>query len=255
VHLGKDVQIVNHSCYPDDSAEPGESDVWRLYLKVYRTMSHVAIREPVSFALMSRAGIAATQSFDCLPLTVARHGAARWEPRRDDVVLAGSAALRDEDLPPWVEFVERLGATGRRVRVLIGASMYPADDDAGFLHRLSAGVSRPVEIVRAASLADWLDTIAGAAAVVSGRFHYSIAAAALGTPFVLLGSNSPKNLGLAERLGVLPPLPLDAPGLADQLIARVEALGAEGEDPARAADRLAGLCADAEKNFLALPPV
>ena len=38
--------------------------------------------------------------------------------------------------------------------------------------------------------------------LVSGRFHYSIAAAWLGTPFIALDSNTPKMDGLMQTLGL-----------------------------------------------------
>ena len=52
----------------------------------------------------------------------------------------------------------------------------------------------------------WLDCIGRARQLVSGRFHHSIAAAFLGTPFVLMESNTPKNQALAKIFKMAPPL-------------------------------------------------
>lgn len=73
-------------------------------------------------------------------------------------------------------------------------------------------------VSRVASLKDWLTTIAEARLLVSGRFHHSIAAAFLGTPFVVLESNTPKNTALCRELGLAPPLSWAAEDLCDVLI-------------------------------------
>jgi polysaccharide pyruvyl transferase WcaK-like protein len=90
--------------------------------------------------------------------------------------------------------------------------------------------------------------------LVSGRFHHTIAAACLNTPFVLLGSNTPKNAGLAETLGVPAPLALDSPGFVEALISRTEAAREGGSPPEdEGARRAAGLRELALENFSGLP--
>jgi polysaccharide pyruvyl transferase WcaK-like protein len=222
--------------------------LWRLYRKVYEAVDFVALREPESFGLMSHAGISAVESFDCLPLYIARHFTTSGS-RRDEIVVAGSVALRESDVAAWTAFAERVKARGTALRVLIGASMLPAADDAEFVRRLVRESPDAWEVVEADRMEQWLDTLARAAVVVSGRFHHTIAAATLGTPFVLLESNTQKNAGLASVLGAPPPKPLDAADLVEQLVA--------GVDSARAprADLAAELCAAAMRNFLRLPPL
>lgn len=252
--LAKTVQLVNHSCYPEGATAANDSERWRLYRKVYAAADFVAIREPDSHALMAQAGIPATLSFDCLPLSI-RRLTPTTERRGDEVVIAGSVASREEDMRAWITFAERMALAGMSVRVLTGASMLPAADDLAFAQALKRGAPRVVELVEADTLEWWLETLARAAVVVSGRFHHTIAAATLGTPFVLLDSNTPKNSGLARVLGSPPPLSLDTPDLADQLTARAEdALRHHGAyaAPARA-DLAEQLCEGALRNFLALP--
>ena len=253
-HLGKSVQLINHSCYPDRQSESNDSERWRLYRKVYAAADFVALREPESHGLMTRAGIDAVQSFDCLPLTI-RRLAVTTERHRDEVVIAGSVAWREDDLRPWITFAERMALAGMGVRVLTGASMLPSADDVAFAHALKQGAPRVVELVEADSLEWWLETLARAAVVVSGRFHHTIAAATLGTPFVLLDSNTPKNRGLARVLGSAPPLSLDAPDLAGELTACAEdALRHRGSYATAARNDLAeSLCEQASRNFLGLP--
>jgi tetratricopeptide (TPR) repeat protein/polysaccharide pyruvyl transferase WcaK-like protein len=254
-HLGKGVQIVNHSCYPDESDGSSESPAWALYARVYSALDHVVIREPVSHERMTRAGLTATLGGDCLPLAAAKHRAARGRLEREGVVLAGSVALREADLPAYAALGESLLARRVPVTILTGADLFPALEEEAFASTLAARLpgSRRLE---ATSLPEWFDALAGAAAVVSGRFHHTLAAASFGTPFVLLGSNSPKNAGLAAMLDAAHPVPLDAPDLAGTLVRETAAaLEAPGGDDAAAERRLAALCELALRNFDRLPPV
>ena len=85
---------------------------------------------------------------------------------------------------------------------------------------------------------------------MSGRFHHSIAAAYLGTPFVLCASNTPKNNALLEELGLSKPLSYDEPELGAAMIDRSERV----IDTTMVDDeRLAALAARSELNFTGLP--
>jgi polysaccharide pyruvyl transferase WcaK-like protein len=153
----------------------------------------------------------------------------------------------------WADYVNRMTRHGRRVTVLTGASMFPARDDRDLVRALKRRVAGPLEVIDAVSAGEWLDAIARAAVVVSGRFHHTIAAATLGTPFVLVESNTPKNAGLARMLDAAPPLALGRPGLVDDLVSRTEeAIQAGPRPPDSHRAQVARLCALAEKNFLGL---
>jgi polysaccharide pyruvyl transferase WcaK-like protein len=68
---------------------------------------------------------------------------------------------------------------------------------AATLQRVAGGY---FHLVNATSELEWLRTIASAELLVSGRFHHSIAAAFLDTPFIIMESNTPKIAGLMQRL-------------------------------------------------------
>ena len=251
-YLGTRVQLINHSCYPPAADLASAAPAARLYRKVYEAADFVAVREPESLARLSAAGIPATEAFDCLPLHVARHfplGSRRSGKR---VVIAGSVAARASDAANYAALTAALAARGFSVTALTGANLFPAADDREFVAALAKAPGARFEHLEADSLELWLDTIASAALLVSGRFHHTIAAAALGTPFVLLESNTPKNAGLARVLGAPPPLSFDAPEAGAELLARAE--GALDEKPRESrAERLERLAELARGNFLALP--
>jgi Flp pilus assembly protein TadD len=195
--LGRRVHIVNHSCYPSTSGTALDA----LYRKVYATAAFVAVREEQSLARLAALGINATASFDCLPLFVARHPVRVTRAARR-VVMAGCVQLDAPMLDLLARMASEVLAAGYELVFLAGANAWPAQDDAQLLAALQPRLRGRYRLVAATSEAEWLGTIAGAAALVSGRFHHSIAAACVGTPLLLAGSNTRKNEGLIDRLGL-----------------------------------------------------
>jgi polysaccharide pyruvyl transferase WcaK-like protein len=223
-HLGKIVHIINHSCYPQDSLEMSLSPIWEIYKKVYSAMDFIAIREPASCALMRRAGVPAILSFDCLPLFITGKYEYISHKKSDTIIIAGSVAWQDVSLPVVSSYIDHLKRLGFHVQVLTGSSMLRASDDDTFVKDLLQHCSGDWEIIEVDSINKWLDTIAQASLLVSGRFHHTIAAAVLDTPFILLESNTPKNAGLAQCLGVSAPLSYDSPDLFTQLLDRTHSI-------------------------------
>ncbi len=195
--LGKSVHIVNHSCYPDDS--PAGLSV---YKEVYRWMDFVAVREPLSHRLPGQDDEDAELSFDCLPLFLQAYPQLINSSSGNYVVIAGSAAYGEAGIEPLATAVRRLSKSGVRSVFLFGASAYVAADELRFGRLLVQACENKLEIVHARSEYEWLQTIAGSAALISGRFHHTIAAAFTRTPFLVTPSNSKKIQGLTEALGL-----------------------------------------------------
>ena len=94
VHLNKQVHIINHSCYPDDTLTVTDNEAYRLYRKVYEQIDHIAVREPVSAHLLAQMGMSVTLSFDCLPLFIDRYynRTGNLKATVPTIVIAGSVA-------------------------------------------------------------------------------------------------------------------------------------------------------------------
>jgi polysaccharide pyruvyl transferase WcaK-like protein len=250
-HLGKEVHIINHSCYPEDSLNRSDFSRWDFYRKVYAVADSVAVREPISYRLLKDAGMSAVPAFDCIPLFVRKHYAA---PRRRDarkVLIAGSVAWSRSSLSEFARYFRGMLRMGYEVSVLTGARLLPAEDDQIFLKELRSVCAGGWRVKHAQSMDEWLNAIAGAGVLVSGRFHHTIAAAVLGTPFILFESNTPKNAGIALALGTPPPLSYAVPNLADILMQKTQsALTSDQQRPYQElSDRLCDLAAT---NFAAL---
>lgn len=199
--LDRPVHMINHSCFPDGTAGTGSTAAQMLYKKVYECLDFVAVREAASARLLAGMGIEATQSFDCLPLFVDERFERGPGAARNNVVIAGSVAWAAGDVVPRLgRFVEAMRDAGHPVEVLVGADSLMAGDDVQFVEALGQAMGGGLDLVAAGSELEWLSTIADAALLVSGRFHHSIAAAFVDTPFIVMESNTPKIAGLMEML-------------------------------------------------------
>jgi polysaccharide pyruvyl transferase WcaK-like protein len=251
--LGKTVHIVNHSCYPDGTNVAKESPVFALYRKVYQEMDFIAVREPVSAKLVADMGITATESFDCLPLFVREHAAQlQRDPRQTakTVVIGGSVAWGHTGAALAIgELIVKLHQGGLLPIVLIGADAHMAADDVQFAATLQRVAAGHFVLVNATSELEWLRTIANAELLISGRFHHTIAAACLGTPFIVMESNTPKIAGLLHRLESQSFVSVTRQGFGAELFDRARQLLAQRDAGLISAEVRENLIALAERNF------
>jgi polysaccharide pyruvyl transferase WcaK-like protein len=136
---------------------------------------------------------------------------------------------------------------GFKIKFLYGAVAYPAKDDREFIAFVASKLNFKLEVHEAKTVNDWLNCIESAAIFISGRFHHTIAAAVLGTPYIILASNTPKVDGLAQVLNCEPVLRYDTANLSDILEARCEALM-----QIKMPNILDKLCSMATRNFAGL---
>ncbi len=222
--FGKPVHIVNHSCYPEDRDAITDTLSNALYKKVYQQVSSIAIREPVSAALLQQLGLPVIQSFDCLPLYIDAHTLPDRQRDPRHVVIAGSVSWNQDYLHMLANFINTLRPRGYRFTLLTGARAHAAVDDQRLSQALSNMDIDGLTTHEARSTREWLQVIADAALLLSGRFHHSIAAAFVGTPLIALDSNTPKVRGLMQMLGFPEPLNDSDPEIAGKLMERFEAV-------------------------------
>ncbi|ROO29632.1 polysaccharide pyruvyl transferase family protein [Salinisphaera orenii] len=263
--LGRPVDLVNHSCYPQDTTEVADDALLAIYRRAYEAVRFVAVREPLSHALVARwLRRDARESFDCLPLYIeAQPPAPTSAPR--GLVFATSVIWQRAWASVQVDVMARLAEQGHALTVLVGSAGARNHEDAAFLRDLQRAWRRralrsgrfwrrpPWRVVDAASLDEWLGLIADSRLLVSGRFHHSIAAACVGTPWIALDSNTPKIDGLRAAAGVADGPRYGEPGWGERLTREIEArLAAERPDPAEVRARRARWCELAYRNVDAL---
>jgi len=250
--LDKEVHIVNQSVYPNDVTDIVGNDLERLYTDVYQLVDYAAIREPVSLKLAKQMGIEAAQpSFDCSVLELKTCS----EVRKKIISLGGSVSFERQGLQALLKALASFDEKGYEIHFLYGAPNHTAPDDLDILNLLNAQEKCHIEPVRCTSAAQFIREIEQSAVMVSGRFHYTIVAYALGTPPIMLTSNTAKNNALAEALDIPEPISWKEKNLerkVPQLIER--ALGLR-DFPVTAAANLKRLQDSARNNMPPLPIV
>lgn len=232
VHMGKPVQIINHSCYPEDAPKITDPVANGLYRKVYGVIEYAAFREHITHGLMTRLGIEGALSFDSLPLTAKHMRASLPKPEGKRLVVAGSASADEGAAAAFAEYARWAATQGWTTVLLAGARAFPAADENRFIQTIARhGLPAGTELAAATSLETWMGEISRAGMVATGRFHHSIAAFSLGAPFIAAGSNTAKVHALMQLLERPQPMPINDPSLGKMLIeAHQQALDtAEGE--------------------------
>jgi hypothetical protein len=206
--FGKRVFLINHSCYPK-SRRSGVIDYYRA---AYSSCDYVAAREGRSTRIIEHMlGVKCVKAFDSLPLAIQSvhdhippplvtppyiclSGAVNYR-----IELSPIIARRLHDLFPRLTCVYLVGSKGE------GAN----SEEARVYESLKADMP-DLHWFQATSFHDWLSVIKHSSFLLSGRFHYTIAALCLGTPAICFRSNTPKISSVLEDLhlpGVIPRSP------------------------------------------------
>lgn len=205
--FGKHVAIVNHSCYPGEAMLPGMGEPVRdYYTKVYQALDLAVVREHLSLENASHFGGKVALGFDCLPLFLSRHPSQACVRQRK-LVLGGSVSWSPEMVNCFASLAEWGSREGYSIEILSGAKAFLASDEVGFVEQMVRALDAKKiahTLLFPVSELAWLEAIGTASLVVSGRFHYSIAAAFQHVPFLVAESNTSKIAGLLSELGLDP---------------------------------------------------
>jgi polysaccharide pyruvyl transferase WcaK-like protein len=248
-HYGKPVHLINHSFYPSGGREPSET-ADAMYAAVATKLTRVVPREPYSLEIARRLGVAAVQGFDCLPRFIARHKDELSPLKLGALILSGGIAMPEHVARTIARVAGKCRSPGQKLIYLTGAKKFPASEDAN-IFRWMKSEQEDIQAYNAESMEDWLDMIGGATGMISGRFHHSLAAAALGVPFITFPSNTPKIQATNEMLGLEPPIAYDDPALEEKLALAMRAIvSGQGEIVAESVRRR--ILELAEENFVGL---
>ena len=260
VFFHKKVEIINHSVFPEDSAPIPDPQARAIYQLVYQNLDYVAVRESISLNILNEIQVKANLTFDCLPLYIKEHYIANPVSTSKNLIFAGTAAWSEFNAKAMADYLRWMARQGCQVILLTGSNethsddskmmTYPSDVEAVkfFEHELH---DVPWELIDAKSMTEWLDVIANAELLVSGRFHHTIAAICLGRPFVVLNSNTPKIDGCMKVCGLPAALQYRDPDLYANLVTRTEGVLADSNKDENNL-LFSRLCEMAENNFISL---
>ena len=250
--LNKRVAIVNHSCYPGAvSIQSGFKEINEYYARVYAALDVAVVRE--SNCLESVTGFSENVflGFDCLPLFLEKHKPAGLVRQRK-LVLGGSVSWSPAMVDCFSELAKWAADEGYAVEILSGAKAFLASDEIGFVEQMVRALEGK-QIAHTLSFPlsemDWLNRIGTAALVVSGRFHYSVAAAFQQVPFLVAESNTQKIAGLIFELQ----LDSELVGLGSKqygkIVDKARRVLLNERYGTAAPERLSELCLRARQNF------
>ena len=190
--FNKKIHLINFSCFPngDTSVPEGNTEI---YPAVLRHLDKVTPRDRITNEILINSGVKATQSFDCLPRFLDRYDLANCHEPSGNILVTGGVSFQDNRYELMLDFIRYFMKRNVSVTFLLGAHFSPASEDVALHRRLkeNPGLSN-LKVVQARSMKQWVDEFKSASFLFSARFHHSIAALSIGTPFRYLSSNTPK---------------------------------------------------------------
>ena len=197
----KRVSIVNHSPYPSYIQVNRDVIADEIYKKVYEKLDFIGIREPRAKALMDELNITSKLTFDCSSIYLNKLDQKlllNVTPYNNYIVFSASVVANNNTTEVFREIITQLTQEGKKI-VLFNGGPY---EEKIFLENLYKYFenNKKVTFIETKSIEHFLSVLKHATMLVSGRFHYSIVSLFLQRPFILLNSNTSKNLGLLEML-------------------------------------------------------
>ncbi|WP_330983799.1 MULTISPECIES: polysaccharide pyruvyl transferase family protein [Enterobacterales] len=198
--FGKDVHLINHSCYPNSSDE----NILSYYKEAYRSCDYIAARESLSALIIRMViGVPCADAFDSLPLTIRDvqqeipenlitedyiciSGAVNYNMLRTDYIVSKIKNNYPDHKIVYLAGSKKEGIRSKEKKVI-----------EHYLEKLPEMI-----VFDAKTLEAWLSIIKYAAVMISGRYHYTVAAVCFGTPVVYFPSNTPKIEAMAYDIGL-----------------------------------------------------
>lgn len=203
-YLNKKVHLINTAIFPNsipDAASDQNSAklVDSLYQTTLQGLDLIVPRDHKSALNLQGLNLSFVQGFDCLPRFIARQNMVNSASRNHGYLISGGIALSKNQIKILAELLKPKIDSSKPFYFLSGAKSLPVDSDKTQFEQLREHLPH-IEWLYANSMEEWLVYIARAESLISGRFHHTLAAATLGTPFLALSSNTPKIQAALEML-------------------------------------------------------
>jgi len=199
-YLNKKIHLINFSCFPNGDASIPEGST-KVYPAVFRLLDTITPREQITNKILASSGIKTKQSFDCLPRFLDRHDYTNSHKPSGNILVTGGVNFQDKRYKLMLNFINFFIKKGVPVTFLLGAHFSPAQEDLMLQKHLKENPDLSnLRIIEAQSMKQWIDEFKTASFLFSARFHHSIAALSIGTPFRYLSSNTPKISAALETI-------------------------------------------------------
>lgn len=238
--FNKKVIVLNHSCYPNS----GSRDVIDFYKAGYDACDYIATRESLSsLNVQVILGKENKLAFDSLPLSIRE--VVKQKPGltniiHDKYICISGAVNYDYTKTEFIVNELKRQYPEHKFIYLVGSKKEGMNsEEPAVINHLQKFISE-LFIFDAKTFEDWLSIIKHAELLVSGRYHYSIAALCFATPMIYFPSNTPKIEAIAWDLK-LPTVVSDEASFVTRL-QQMACINWES--------KLDQLCDLAEKNYL-----
>jgi len=226
---GKPTYLVNHSFFPTDYRSQNDAEAFAFYQSCARCLDGVAVRESRSRAIYQDMGIKSVQAFDMLPLFAKSYGVMRDDAAGDKnaVVLGLGVGWPPDRAESLARVVKTVIPAERSVALLNGAPVREPPQEEAYPPLMAAVDDRIRTVFEGGRKACgsmeseariWLNTIANAGLLITGRYHHAVAAFAFGTPVIGITSNTDKIESSSDLLGFDPVVVDPRTGIFEELI-------------------------------------
>lgn len=239
---GKKVILINHSCYPKSL----RSNVINFYKAAYSSCDYVAARESRSARIIeNKLGIKCIRSFDNLPITIRSVFDQIPQPivEKPYICISGAVNYSTAKSPIIARQLLRMFPHHNYV-YLIGSKTGANSEEPRVYESLKKYIPN-IELFDAKSFLEWLSIIKHSELLLSGRFHYTIAALCLGTRAISFRSNTPKINSVVKDLN----LPAVIPKRPSFLFESMLCYQLKRSNIYNPPDIMSYLCSLAQKNY------
>jgi polysaccharide pyruvyl transferase WcaK-like protein len=210
--LRKPTFLVNHSLFPADRSPNINKEAIDIYKSAIQHLSGIAVREKMSRDIYELMDIEAVQAFDMLPIFANLLGVRAPQRSNDsgDIVLGLGVGFTPAQACSLASIAKRyVPATAPLVLLNGGPRQDPVEERTlpEIMMRIEPRI-RLAEEPACTGYADdirarkWLETIANARLIITGRYHHVVAALYFGTPVIAMASHTPKIEGTFKLVGI-----------------------------------------------------
>nr|WP_216861635.1 polysaccharide pyruvyl transferase family protein [Polynucleobacter sp. AP-Feld-500C-C5] len=205
-YLNKKVHLINTAIFPNSLTDfSGDNNtaavISQLYMFCLQDLDLIATRDEYSASNLKALKLNCVDSFDCLPRFIARNQLVNSATRHQGYLISGGIALSKKHCETLAFILNSKIDLDKPIYFLSGAKSLPVDSDKTQFEWFQKHLPN-LKWLYANSMQEWLSFIARSEWIISGRFHHSLAAATLGTPFLSLSSNTPKIKAALAILGL-----------------------------------------------------
>ncbi len=189
----KKVSLINHTLLL------GGDEFIEEYKDVLSQVDYIAVRDTLSLLEYEKLGLNPVLSMDCLPAKI--FNVNPTFQKKKQIVLASRVAMTEEDMHAFSKQFSSIYPKDYKIIFLDHQGIkYPAKNEKQLYDILKEYIPE-ILYEKGISFEDWLKVIGESELLISGRFHHTIAALSLSTPYIAWSSNTPKIKGLHQDWG------------------------------------------------------